>query len=85
MILILFVTLGLLLWQICCQLDRRGQEVESFIVECGDCGAAIGNDWLICPSCKALVQKHCAECGGLHAVTAAFCPWCGRQRGRRAA
>ncbi|TYO98255.1 hypothetical protein EDC39_10750 [Geothermobacter ehrlichii] len=85
MILVLFVTLGLLLWQICCQLDRRGQKVEPSAADCGECGETIGDDWLICPRCKSLVQQHCPGCSGLHAVSDTFCPWCGiRREGRTA-
>jgi len=85
MILVFFVSLALLTWLICRELEQDVASSQQNAGDCVGCGGQIESDWLICPRCQTLSQQHCPACGQTHACGDDYCPWCGKARQERAA
>lgn len=77
MIMVFFISLALLTWQICRELERRDDPPPKAVIACGGCGGEAEHDWLVCSRCSRLLQEHCPGCGEVHAREDHFCPWCG--------
>jgi RNA polymerase subunit RPABC4/transcription elongation factor Spt4 len=43
---------------------------------CPSCGAAVGEDWNLCPWCRFRLQRPCPRCGQPASVDWDVCPWC---------
>jgi RNA polymerase subunit RPABC4/transcription elongation factor Spt4 len=77
MMLVFFLALAMLAWLICRELDVYRSTPVSIATDCQNCHQAVAEDWLVCPRCSILLQKHCPGCGEVHASHDRFCPWCG--------
>jgi len=79
MLLIGFLSLGLICWLICRQFERPQSKSEGARLAgcCPGCHAAVQQGWMLCPECQTLLHKSCPECGQVHDRWFSFCPWCG--------
>ena len=53
-----------------------------YVIKCGSCGAEIGSDNELCPSCGNKLEKEdknlkCEKCGSVLLDKVLFCPTCG--------
>jgi len=59
------------------QLRDAALESEVDVPLCPSCGKAIGDDWLICPRCRATLAHRCDRCGRAVSLDWDACAWCG--------
>jgi double zinc ribbon protein len=64
--------------------EARQQQLEDRLADldlqalagCPECGAAVEDDWLVCPSCRARLAHRCVECGRSMRLDWSICAWC---------
>ena len=83
MLLLGFLSLGVLSWLIARQLRLASpdQAPARLTGNCPDCRQNVESGWLVCPDCLTRLRESCAECGETHDRWFAFCPWCGHAAG----
>jgi hypothetical protein len=64
--------------------EARQQRLEDRLADldlqafagCPDCGTAVEEDWLVCPSCRTRLTHRCVECGRSMRLDWPVCAWC---------
>src|SRR6185436_3057341 len=52
-------------------------EVES-IKSCPTCARRVNEEWIICPTCRTLLNRVCPNCSRLVGLDWSLCAWCGK-------
>jgi double zinc ribbon protein len=59
------------------QLEDRLADLDlQALADCPDCGTAVEDDWLVCPSCRTRLAHRCVECGRSMRLGWSVCAWC---------
>jgi len=57
-------------------------EVDA-VPHCPTCARRVGEQWLICPSCRTRLNRVCPNCNRLVGLDWSLCAWCGKDFERR--
>jgi hypothetical protein len=57
-------------------------EVEA-VPHCPTCARRVGDQWLICPTCRTRLNRVCPNCNRLVGLEWSLCAWCGKDFERR--
>ncbi len=57
-------------------------EVEA-VPHCPTCARRVGDQWLICPTCRTRLNRVCPNCNRLVGLDWSLCAWCGKDFERR--
>ena len=57
-------------------------EVDA-VPHCPICARRVGEQWLICPTCRTRLNRVCPNCNRLVGLDWSLCAWCGRDFERR--
>lgn len=57
-------------------------EVEA-VLHCPTCARRVGEQWLICPTCRTRLNRVCPNCNRLVGLDWSLCAWCGKDFERR--
>jgi predicted amidophosphoribosyltransferase len=80
MILSLLLIFAFLTLAVVRQFESRLHDPELPAGQCPGCQGEVEYDWLICPRCKELLQRHCESCGAQVSVCHRYCPDCGHSQ-----
>ena len=50
---------------------------------CPTCARRVGEQWLICPTCRTRLNRVCPNCNRLVGLDWSLCAWCGKDFERR--
>jgi RNA polymerase subunit RPABC4/transcription elongation factor Spt4 len=57
-------------------------EVDA-VPHCPTCARRVGEQWLICPTCRTRLNRVCPNCNRLVGLDWSLCAWCGKDFERR--
>ena len=77
MILTFLLIFAFLTLAVVSQIEARLEDPPAPVGACPCCGCRIEFDWLICPHCKELLQRHCSGCAERMPISHRFCTGCG--------
>lgn len=76
MYLLFIVSLSIIIYFICMELDKPIPTGRPLIGECPDCSGRVESGWLVCPQCRGVLREACPACGKAHDRWVTYCPWC---------
>ena len=77
MLVIFTISLAVLIYYICQELDRPVASPATMTGNCPGCAGTVETGWLVCPRCQQLLRSVCPACGRAHDNWVTYCPWCG--------
>lgn len=77
MLIIFTISLAVLIYYICQELDRPLTATADLEGHCPGCSSLVESGWLVCPRCRQLLRQTCSDCGRVHDNWVQHCPWCG--------
>jgi hypothetical protein len=84
MFLLFIISLSIIFYFICMELDKPAPPFSPLSGECPDCTERVESGWLVCPQCRAVLREVCPACGKVHDRWVKYCPWC-RYQNQKAA
>ncbi|HYU78299.1 MAG TPA: zinc ribbon domain-containing protein, partial [Vicinamibacterales bacterium] len=60
------------------ELLRVVSEVQAADTACSGCGATVGSDFIVCPTCGKRLSDSCPGCARAMEPGWTFCPYCAR-------
>lgn len=76
MFILFIISLSIIFYFICMELDKPASPGAPLTGECPGCSGEIVSGWLVCPECKAILRESCSGCGKAHDTWVRYCPWC---------
>ena len=76
MFLLFIISLSVIFYFICMELDKPVPPFSPLSGECPDCNEPVESGWLVCPKCRAVLREVCPACGKVHDSWVKYCPWC---------
>jgi hypothetical protein len=76
MFLLFIISLSILFYFICMELDKPVPPGAPLSGECPGCSEKVESGWLVCPQCRVVLRETCPGCGKVHDGWVKYCPWC---------
>ena len=79
MFLLFVISLSIIFYYICMELDKPTPPELQLTGECPGCAEKVVSGWLVCPQCRTVLRETCPGCGKVHDSWVRYCPWCRHQ------
>ncbi|MBE0575689.1 MAG: zinc ribbon domain-containing protein [Desulfuromonadales bacterium] len=76
MFMIFIISLSIIFYFICMEIDKPTPTENPLMGECPDCSEKVESGWLVCPQCRVVLRETCQGCGKVHDRWVKYCPWC---------
>ncbi|MGK2906586.1 MAG: double zinc ribbon domain-containing protein [Desulfuromonadales bacterium] len=76
MFLVFIISLSILFYFICMELDKPVPPEIPLSGNCPGCSGQVESGWLVCPQCRVVLRETCPGCGKVHDSWMKYCPWC---------
>ncbi|MBW2689265.1 MAG: zinc ribbon domain-containing protein [Deltaproteobacteria bacterium] len=76
MFLLFIISLSIIFYYICTEIDKPIPPEVPLSGECPGCSEKVESGWLMCPDCQIVLRETCPGCGKVHDSWMKFCPWC---------
>lgn len=80
MFLLFILSLSIIIYFICLELDKPETPCTVLSGVCPDCAERVESGWLVCPHCRVVLREACPDCGKAHDRWVTYCPWCRHPR-----
>lgn len=81
MFLLFIISLSIIFYFICMELDQPVPPETSLSGACPGCSARVESGWLVCPQCRVVLRETCSGCGKVYDSWVKYCPWCRHLKG----